>query len=59
MKQELIDRVLEQIAKDVLSGDMTAIEVLIADIPDKVALHFLPEDENQSIEIDDISHINE
>ena len=59
MKQELIDKVLEQIAKDVLSGDMTAIEVLIADIPDDAALHSLPEDETQSIEIDDISHINE
>lgn len=59
MKQELIDKVLEQIAKDVLSGDMTAIEVLIADVPDDAALHFLPEDENLSIKIDDISHINE
>lgn len=47
MKQELIDKVLEQIAKDVLSGDMTAIEVLIADVPDDAALHFLPEDFNQ------------
>jgi hypothetical protein len=44
MKQSLVDRVLEQIARDVLSGDMTAIEVLIADIPDDHAIHFLPED---------------
>jgi len=59
MKQELIDKVLEQIAKDVLSGDWTAIRVLIADIPDVAALHFLHEDDNQNSEIDDISHINE
>ncbi len=59
MRQELIDKVLEQIAKDALSGDMTAIEELIAGLPDDAGLHFLPEDENQSIEIDDISHINE
>ena len=59
MKQELIDKVLEQIAKDVMSGDMTAIEVLIAELSDEAVMFFLPEDENLSIEIDDISHINE
>ena len=59
MKQELIDKVLEQIVKDVEAGDVTAIEELIAGLPDDAALHFLPEDENQSIEIDNISHINE
>lgn len=59
MKQELIDKVLEQIVRDVEAGDLTAIEELIADIPDDKAQHFLPEEENQSIEIDDISHINE
>ena len=47
MKQSLIDRVLEQIARDVLSGDMTAIEVLIADVPDDSAIHYLPEDVTQ------------
>lgn len=52
MKKELIEKVLEQIAKDVLSGDMTAIEVLIADVPDDAALHFLPEDFHQGSEVD-------
>lgn len=59
MRQELIDKVLEQIVRDVEAGDLTAIEELIAGIPDDKAQHFLPEEENQSIEIDDISHINE
>jgi phage gp29-like protein len=45
MNKELLDRVLEQIAKDVESGDMTAIEELIADIPDDKAMHFLPEEQ--------------
>lgn len=47
MKQELIDKVLEQIVKDVEAGDVTAIEELIAGLPDDAALHFLPEDFNQ------------
>ena len=46
MKEILLDRVLEQIAKDVESGDMTAIAELIADIPDAKAMHFLPEEAN-------------
>jgi phage gp29-like protein len=60
MNKELLDRVLEQIAKDVESGDMTAIEELIADIPNDKALHFLPEEENQEIDLDGgLSAINE
>jgi hypothetical protein len=59
MKKELMDKVLKQITEDVMNGDTTAIEELIADIPDDKAQGFLPEEENQSIEIDDISHINE
>jgi len=47
MNKELLDRVLEQIAKDVESGDMTAIEELIADIPNDKAMHFLPEGETE------------
>jgi hypothetical protein len=45
MNKKLLDRVLEQIAKDVKWGDMTAIEELIADIPNNKAMHFLPEEE--------------
>lgn len=47
MKQELIDKVLEQIVRDVEAGDLTAIEELIAGIPDDKAQHFLPEEEMQ------------
>jgi len=60
MNSKLLDRVLEQIAKDIESGDMTAIAELIADIPDDKALHFLPEEENQEIDLDGgLSAINE
>jgi phage gp29-like protein len=43
MQAELLDKVLEQIVRDVESGDVTAIAELIADIPDDRAAHFLPE----------------
>jgi hypothetical protein len=33
-----------QIAKDVEAGDLTAIEELIADMPDDNAVHYLPEE---------------
>ena len=45
MKDELLDRVLAQIVKDVEMADLTAIAELIADIPDDKAIHFLPEHE--------------
>lgn len=47
MKQELIDKVLKQITEDVMNGDSTAIEQLIANIPDDEALAFLPEGESK------------
>lgn len=47
MKVELLDKVLEQIVKDVEAGDVTAIAELIADIPDDKAVHFLPEGESE------------
>jgi phage gp29-like protein len=43
MNAEFLEKVLEQIAKDVEAGDMTAIAELIADIPNNKAFHFLPE----------------
>ena len=43
MKKELMNRVLKQITEDVMNGDTTAIEELIADIPDEKAQGFLPE----------------
>tara|TARA_R110000772_G_scaffold42074_2_gene98014 strand:+ start:335 stop:472 length:138 start_codon:yes stop_codon:yes gene_type:complete len=43
---ELIDKVLEQIKKDVEVGDMTAIEVLISKVPEKNLRSFLSEEED-------------
>jgi len=43
MTEQFLEKVLEQIAKDVEAGDMTAIAELIADIPNDKAFHFLPE----------------
>jgi phage gp29-like protein len=45
MKKALMDKVLEQIVKDIEAGDVTAIAELIADIPDDKAIHFLPEEQ--------------
>jgi phage gp29-like protein len=45
MKKALMDKVLEQIVKDIEAGDVTAIAELIADIPDDKAMHFLPEEQ--------------
>ena len=42
-KGELIDQVLNQIVKDVNIGDLTAIEELIAFIPDDRLIAFLSE----------------
>ena len=42
-RQDLIDQVLEQIVKDVNIGDLTAIEELIAFIPDDRLIAFLSE----------------
>ncbi len=47
MNAKLLDQVLAQIVKDVDAGDLTAIEELIADIPDDTAVHFLSEVEDQ------------
>ena len=43
MNEVTLELVLQQIAKDVESGDMTAIAELIADIPEKKGLAFLPD----------------
>jgi len=40
---ELIDKVLEQIKKDVEMGDMTAIEELLIEVSEKNLLSFLEE----------------
>lgn len=48
MKESTLDRVLEQLVKDVASGDLTAIQELLADIPEDKAQHFLPESEEDA-----------
>lgn len=44
MTSRLIDAVLEQIVRDVESGDLTAIEELVSEIDTKRLRHFLSED---------------
>ena len=39
----LLDKVLEQIKKDVEAGDMTAIEELLGEVSEKNLLSFLPD----------------
>jgi hypothetical protein len=40
---ELIDKVLEQIKKDVAIGDMTAIKELLSEVSEKNLFSFLPD----------------
>jgi len=42
-KQEIVDKVLEEIKKDVADGDMTAIEELLKFLPIKNLKDYLPE----------------
>lgn len=44
IKQELVDKALEQIKKDVATGDLTAIDELLMFVPTKNLKGFLPED---------------
>ena len=43
MREKLIDQVLEQIKKDILENDLTAIETLIEKIDENSLMAFLPE----------------
>jgi len=43
IKQKLIDKCLEEIKKDVLSGDLTAIDELLKFVPTKNLQSYLPE----------------
>ena len=43
--QKLIDAVVEQIRRDVSSGDLTAVEELIRTLDYDRLLNFLPEDQ--------------
>ena len=44
----LLDKVIEQIKKDVEAGDMTAIEELLGEISEKNLRSFLSEEENKN-----------
>ena len=44
MDTKLIDRVLEQIVEDVIIGDLTAIEELLAYCPVEALKQYLPEE---------------
>lgn len=43
IKQELVDKALEQIKEDVATGDLTAIDELLMFVPTKNLKGFLPE----------------
>ena len=43
--QKLIDAVLQQIKKDIVAGDSTAVEALIKNIDHDQLVQFLPEDQ--------------
>lgn len=43
-KQELVDRCIEEIKNDIMSGDVTAIDGMLILVPTKVLKDFLPED---------------
>lgn len=45
MKEQLIDRALKQIVKDVEAGDLTAIEELLGFVPLKYLEGFLSEED--------------
>ena len=44
---KLIDKVLEQIKKDVKVGDVTALEVLLQEVSEKSLSSFLSEEEEE------------
>jgi hypothetical protein len=50
--QALIDRVIEEIKKDILDGDLTAIDSLLTFVPKENLIAFLPEDEWERFEND-------
>lgn len=53
MENELIDKVLKQIKKDIEIGDVTAIEVLLESISKENLEAFLPESDLDS-EVSDV-----
>jgi len=47
---KLVDKVLNQIKKDVAAGDVTAIEELVAGIPEKQLKGYLPEGDEDGLD---------
>ena len=50
--QLLIDRVIERIKEDIASGDVTALDELLAFVPKENLIGFLPEEEWERFEND-------
>lgn len=45
MNEELFDKVLEQLKRDIICKDYTAIEELLRDVPEENLLAFLSEED--------------
>jgi len=57
---ELIELVIEQIKKDIEAEDVTALEELLLSVSQDRLIAYLPEEENQEIDLDGgLSAINE
>ena len=50
--QALIERVIEEIKKDILNGDLTAIDSLLTFVPKENLMSYLPEEEWERFEKD-------
>lgn len=43
-REQLLDRVFDQVQEDMRNGDFTAIEELLSNLPDDVLIAYLPEE---------------
>lgn len=43
-REQLLDRVFDQVQEDMRNGDFTAIEELLSNLPDDVLQAYLPEE---------------
>ena len=58
-KDELISKVVKQVASDMEFGYYSAIFEMLEYVPEEYLRGYLTEEENLDIEIDEISNINE
>ena len=45
IKEQLIDRLIDQIVSDANSGDTTVLAEILNNVPNRILLHSLPEEE--------------